>query len=383
MVHFTKTLGVALSSAAVLVAAKPMAAPVPTAAPNLNDARALQKRASCTFTGSDASAASASAGSCSTVVISGMTVPSGTTLDLSDLADGSTVIFEGTTTWEYEEWSGPLLQIKGTDITVTGASGNVLDGNGAKWWDGEGSNGGVTKPKFFYAHSLKGSSSITGLNIQNTPVQAISINSAEGLTVDSVTIDNSAGDSDDLGHNTDCYDVGSSSDITITNAVCKNQDDCLAINSGTSISFTGGTCSGGHGLSIGSVGGRDDNDVDTVTISDCSVSDSDNGVRIKTVSDATGTVKGVTYKDITLDNIAKYGIVIEQDYENGSPTGTPTDGVPITDLTIDTVTGSVASSGVNVYILCASCSSWTWSGVDITGGEDSSDCEGVPTGASC
>ncbi|RDW58470.1 hypothetical protein BP5796_12400 [Coleophoma crateriformis] len=384
MVHFTKALGVALSSAAVLVAAKPMAAPVPTAAPNLKDARALEKRATaCTFTGSDAAAASASAGSCATVVISGMTVPSGTTLDLSDLADGSTVIFEGTTTWEYEEWSGPLLQIKGTDITVTGASGNVLDGNGAKWWDGEGSNGGVTKPKFFYAHSLKGSSSITGLNIQNTPVQAISINSAEGLTVDSVTIDNSAGDVTDGGHNTDCYDIGSSSDITITNAVCKNQDDCLAINSGTSISFTGATCSGGHGLSIGSVGGRSDNDVDTVTISDCTVSDSDNGVRIKTVSDATGTVKGVTYKDITLSNIAKYGIVIEQDYENGSPTGTPTDGVPITDLTIDTVTGSVASSGVNVYILCASCSSWTWSGVDITGGEDSSDCEGVPTGASC
>jgi polygalacturonase len=42
---------------------------------------------------------------------------------------------------------------------------------------------------------------------------------------------------------------------------------CLAINSGTDITFTGGTCDGGYGLSIGSVGGRTDNDVDTVTIS--------------------------------------------------------------------------------------------------------------------
>lgn len=91
MVHFTKALGVALSSAAVLVSAKPVAAPAPTPAASLKEARALHKRDSCTFTGSDADAASKSAGDCATVVISAMTVPSGTTLDLSDLSDGSSV----------------------------------------------------------------------------------------------------------------------------------------------------------------------------------------------------------------------------------------------------------------------------------------------------
>jgi polygalacturonase len=131
------------------------------------------------------------------------------------------------------------------------------------------------------------------------------------------------------------------------------------------------------------VGGRSDNTVDTVTIESSTVKDSQNGVRIKTVYDATGSVTGVTYKDITLSGITKYGIVIEQDYENGSPTGTPTDGVPITDLTLSTVTGSVESSATDIYILCASCSSWTWTGVDVTGGKTSSDCEGVPSGASC
>jgi polygalacturonase len=140
----------------------------------------------------------------------------------------------------------------------------------------------------------------------------------------------------------------------------KNQDDCLAINSGTSITFTGGTCSGGHGLSIGSVGGRDDNTVKTILIESSTVKASQNGVRIKTVYDATGTVSGVTYKDITLSGITKYGVVVEQDYENGSPTGTPTTGVPITDLTLDGITGTVSSSGTNVYILCGkgSCSDW-------------------------
>jgi polygalacturonase len=35
-------------------------------------------------------------------------------------------------------------------------------------------------------------------------------------------------------------------------------------------------------------------------------------VRIKTVYGATGSVSGVTYSGITLSNITKYGIVIEQ-----------------------------------------------------------------------
>jgi polygalacturonase len=202
--------------------------------------------------------------------------------------------------------------------------------------------------------------SITGLNIENTPVQCFSIDSSNGLTITNVTINNKAGDS--LGHNTDAFDICDSSNITITGATVYNQDDCLAINSGTNITFTGGLCSGGHGLSIGSVGGRTDNTVETVVIESSTVEASENGVRIKTVSGATGAVKGVTYKNITLKEISKYGIIIEQDYENGSPTGTPTAGVPITDLVIEDVTGTVASAGTNIYILCASgaCSSWTW-----------------------
>jgi polygalacturonase len=337
--------------------------------------------ASCTFT----SAADAISGkkSCTNIVLNGITVPAGTTLDLTGLTKGTHVTFQGTTTFAYKAWEGPLISVSGTDITVTGASGHVIDGNGAKWWDGQGSNGGVDKPKFFYAHSLT-DSIIQSLNVRNTPVQGFSVNGAKNLTLDHVTIDNSAGDSGG-GHNTDAFDVGSSDTVIISNANVKNQDDCLAINSGSNIHFTGGTCSGGHGLSIGSVGGRSNNDVSNVVIENSSISNSDNGVRIKTVYDATGTVQGVTYKNIKLSNIAKYGIVIEQDYENGSPTGTPTTGVPITGLTISGVTGSVAAKATDIYILCGkgSCSNWTWTGVNITGGKKSTSCSNVPSPASC
>jgi polygalacturonase len=134
-----------------------------------------------------------------------------------------------------------------------------------------------------------------------------SINNADTLAVNDVTINNKDGDSKG-GHNTDAFDVGDSQHITISGATVYNQDDCLAVNSGTDITFTGGYCSGGHGLSIGSVGGRDNNVVDTVKILDSQIVDSDNGVRIKTVSNAKGSVKNVTYKGITLKNVSTESI---------------------------------------------------------------------------
>ncbi|KAF7578040.1 endo-polygalacturonase precursor [Pyrenophora tritici-repentis] len=67
-----------------------------------------------------------------------------------------------------------------------------------------------------------------------------------------------------------------------------NQDDCVAVNSGTDITFKNGFCSGGHGLSIGSVGGRDDNMIDTVTFSNSEVTKSVNRVRVKASAGVTG-----------------------------------------------------------------------------------------------
>ncbi|KAH7136094.1 polygalacturonase [Dendryphion nanum] len=365
---------VAVSLSTLLIGAGALVAAAP----------APEKRASssCTFT--DAASAIKGKTSCTTITLNNIAVPAGTTLDLTKLTTGTTVIFSGTTSFGYKEWEGPLISVSGTKITVKGASGHVIDGNGAKWWDGKGSNGGKTKPKFFYAHSMK-QSTISALNVKNTPVQAFSINTATDLVLDHITIDNSAGDVTNGGHNTDAFDVGSSSGITISNANVKNQDDCLAINSGTNIHFVGGTCSGGHGLSIGSVGGRSNNVVDGVVIENSKILNSDNGVRIKTVSGATGKVNNVTYSGITLSNIAKYGIVIQQDYENGSPTGKPTTGVPITGLTVKGVVGAVTAKATPVYILCGSgsCSKWTWSGNKVTGGVKSTKCSNVPSPASC
>lgn len=86
MVHIIYTIGLVLSTASILVSATPM----PTPAPDMSLVKAaLHKRASCTFT--DAAAASKSKASCATIVLSGITVPSGVTLDMTKLEDDTAV----------------------------------------------------------------------------------------------------------------------------------------------------------------------------------------------------------------------------------------------------------------------------------------------------
>jgi len=210
-----------------------VSSPSPSAIPLLQQAlekSVLPNGTPCTFTAAPDVIISKAA--CATIFLGNMVVPAGTTLDLTKLNEGTDVIFQGNTTFGYQEWTGPLISVSGSNISVSGAEGHLIDGGGARWWDGLGTNGGKIKPKFFLAHSMI-SSSISGLNIKNTPVQCFSVDGAENLAIDKVIMDNSDGDVNQLGHNTDAYDIGSSSNIIISNANVKNQDDCLAINSGT------------------------------------------------------------------------------------------------------------------------------------------------------
>lgn len=62
-------------------------------------------------------------------------------------------------------------------------------------------------------------------------MQVFSINGASNLELAYITIDASAGDSE--GANTDGFDIGESDTVTIEYATVYNQDDCVAINSGT------------------------------------------------------------------------------------------------------------------------------------------------------
>ncbi|KAJ4312878.1 hypothetical protein N0V94_007218 [Neodidymelliopsis sp. IMI 364377] len=112
------------------------------------------------------------------------------------------------------------------------------------------------------------------------------------------------------------------------------------------------------------------------------VTGSTNGIRIKSFYDGKGTIDKVTYSGITLRDISKYGILIEQTYDGEDPSKThgPGTGVPISGLTIQNIVdgGSVSSTGINVDIECANCSGWTWNTVTVDVGKKFS-CQGAPS----
>jgi polygalacturonase len=333
-----------------------------------------------------AQVASATA-SCTAIVLYDLAVPTSTTLDLSKLETGTTVTFAGKTTFAFTDWDSDLIQIGGENITIQGASDSVIDGNGQAWWDGQGSNGGRAKPDHFIVLKTTGKSVVQNLRIQNWPVHCFEITSASGTTITGLTLDNSAGNAPNYAsgglpaaHNTDGFDVSGSTNIVITNTRVINQDDCVAVTSGTNITVSNMVCDGGHGLSIGSVGGKSNNVVSNVLFTNSVVKNSENGARIKTNSNTTGTISNIEWSNIRVSNISMYGIDIQQDYLNGGPTGIPTNGVTISGISMSRITGTALSSAKNYYILCGdgSCSNFDFVDVTIAGGEDDS-CNFTPT----
>ncbi|RUS27260.1 glycoside hydrolase, partial [Jimgerdemannia flammicorona] len=173
-----------------------------------------------------------------------------------------------------------------------------------------------------------------------------------------------------LGYNTDGFVVSSSSDVTITGAKVYNYDDCVAVISGSNIYIQKNVCVGGHGISIGSI--QAGQIVDGVYVSNCTISNSQNGVRIKAYADATGGVaKNIHYTDITLSSITQYGVIIQQDYTNKGSTGLPGGGALISNVDLKNVHGTI-SGGKRVYILCANCANFDFQNIDITGGSPGS-----------
>lgn len=66
---------------------------------------------------------------------------------------------------------------------------------------------------------------------------------------------------------------------------------------------------------------------------------------------------------------------------NSKSTGTASGGVPITNLLLNNVTGTIDSTAQDIYILVANASSWDWTDVCITDSTVSATCSGIPDGA--
>ncbi|ETK82786.1 hypothetical protein L915_11902 [Phytophthora nicotianae] len=366
----SETTGQSSSTSSEAIEAASSSAAATTDSSNTN----TTTTAACTLSGTYSEGTDVS--SCSSIVISNLSVPKGVTLDLTDIADGATITFEGTTTFGEEEWDGPLILLTGNDLTVTGSG--TLDGQGSWYWE-KGTS--ISKPVFFRLKKVL-SSTLENFNIKNSPYRTFSILDCEDTTLTGLTLDSSAGDG--TAKNTDGFDLSRNVRLTISDCTVYNQDDCLAMQSSNDTTFSGNTCSGGHGISIGSLGGDSVTESDIVsglTVKNNKIVDSVNGIRIKTIIDLYGTITGATYTDNTLSNVEN-AIVIHSDYSKseGGYTGDATSKVEITDITISGLSGT-ANDIYDILVNPDVVSGWTFSDITVTG--DTGSCSGEPSGVGC
>ncbi|KAE9604561.1 putative polygalacturonase [Lupinus albus] len=148
------------------------------------------------------------------------------------------------------------------------------------------------------------------LTSKNSPRNHLSINGCNGSYISGLKI-RAPGDSP----NTDGVDISESSHIVIKHSSIHTGDDCIAINSGSSfINITGVICGPGHGISIGSLGKNGAYaTVEEVHVRNCTFTETQNGVRIKTWKGGSGYARKITFEDIRLQSV-RNPIIITQQY---------------------------------------------------------------------
>nr|CCJ09446.1 glycoside hydrolase family 28 protein [Phaedon cochleariae] len=321
---------------------------------------------------------------CTHIVLANFEVPARETLELK-LRKNSVVLIEGTIKFAVAHWDGPLMHITGENIQVIGGTNHLIHGQGELYWDGQGGAGGVTKPQRVFSVKAEGGT-FKNINIKNCPMFCVSI-MGNDLTFSGFNIDNNDGFKNGRGKNTDGMGFSHSNNIVIENSKIVNQDDCVNVICSSNAVIRNVHCWGSHGLTISSGLSKTDrnNDVYNITYEDCSIGGSLVGIHVKThPAGGHGTVNQVTYRNIEIKDVTKFGVEIQQDYPKGD--GNSANNINIYNMNLINVTGSVKGSkaiGVRVSCGSGSCSDWNWSDVKITGSHKKDSCNFHPNGYKC
>ncbi|KAK1430428.1 hypothetical protein QVD17_13143 [Tagetes erecta] len=243
-------------------------------------------------------------------------------------------------------------------------------GNGKSgWWKCKNSkiNTCENNPTALAFHNCN-NLNLIGVTSIDSPRNHITINHCNGTTISNINLIAYG-----MSPNTDGIDISDTNGVHINGGHIGTGDDCIAINGGSfNINITGLNCGPGHGISIGSLGRNSaTEEVSNIMVMGATFTDTQNGVRIKTVPGGSGSASHITFSNIGMTRVQN-PILLTQFY---CPHVDPKDCknkpqmVKISDVTFSDIHGTSATSNA-INITCSpnkdSCVGITLRNINIT-----------------
>ncbi|KAI9648536.1 hypothetical protein NHQ30_003171 [Ciborinia camelliae] len=244
---------------------------------------------------------------------------------------GEILFSDNTTYWQANSFpivfqnATSFFKLGGEDVFMYG--GGSLNGNGQVWYDLYAEDIYTLRPVLFGIDGLK-DSILTDINLRYSPQYYNFIANSSNVIYNNITILGGS-TSTHLAKNTDGWDTYRSDNIVIQNSVIVNGDDCVSFKpNSTNILVQNLSCTGSHGISVGSLGqypGEYDI-VENVYVYNVALHNATDGARIKAWPNTAsalsgdlqggggdGMVKNITYDTMYMDNV-DYAIEVDQCY---------------------------------------------------------------------
>ncbi|CAL0333479.1 unnamed protein product [Lupinus luteus] len=228
--------------------------------------------------------------------------------------------------------SGHWLHFKSVDDMTVDGSG-VINGQGEDWWR--------DALLFERCNGLQ----LSGLTHINGPGFHIQVVHSKNVIISNVTIT-----APEHSRNTDGIDTTTVEGIVIRDSIIGTGDDCIAIKGGTKfLNISNIQCGPGHGISVGSIGGHNQEDyVSDIHVRNCSITGATGGVKIKTWPGGKGTVQRVSFEHITVKQ-TNYPVYINQHYSHSKE---QPQAIEVSDVTFSDIHGTCTTENA-IVLDCA------------------------------
>ncbi|GMQ08883.1 hypothetical protein CsSME_00052431 [Camellia sinensis var. sinensis] len=226
-------------------------------------------------------------------------------------------------------------------LTVEG--GGIIDGMGQEWWSRSckinKTNPCRHAPTALTFHRCK-NLRIRNLMMVNSQQMHLAFTSCVRVAASRLKV-LAPGSSP----NTDGIHISASTLVEVKESIVRTGDDCISIvGNSSSIRIRNISCGPGHGISIGSLGKSSSLvEVHNVSVDGAFLSNTENGVRIKTWQGGSGFATKIAFQNVWMENVSN-PIIIDQFYcDSPIPCENQTLAVKVEDISFMAIKGTSAT----------------------------------------